>query len=438
LQLNIGIDDTDSPEGGCTTYLAALLLKKLEELGAKLVDYPLLIRLNPNAPWKTRGNGAVCLRLELPENYLEKAQQMTIQLVEEQGEFQCGNTNPGAVFHIGIVSNDLAYFYERVLCTIVRQDEAENLLHKHFINSVGWKNKRGLIGALASIGANLNGDHTYELLTYRIPENRGKKRLINSESVYKMDQALKKITFSNVDPETNQILITPRGPDPVLYGVRGESPEAVYSAYKMIISDEPIERWVIFRTNQGTDAHLVYHYKIKDLKICYPSIIVGDVSEQPKTIEGGHVIFKIKDSTGILDCSAYEPSGRFRDIVNSLMVGDSVQVAGGIRELESGITLNLEKLEVINLIDDFRIVNPRCPICGGGTESMGMGQGLRCRKCGYKSKDLVKTKEKVERALKPGIYLPPLRAERHLTKPYSRYGRERNYISAPLYNPWRS
>ena len=60
--LHIGFDDTDSPNGGCTTYIAAILVKKFKNLGFYFSDYPNLIRLNPNVPWKTRGNGAICLR----------------------------------------------------------------------------------------------------------------------------------------------------------------------------------------------------------------------------------------------------------------------------------------------------------------------------------------------------------------------------------------
>ncbi|MGH9987928.1 MAG: tRNA(Ile)(2)-agmatinylcytidine synthase, partial [Nitrososphaeraceae archaeon] len=61
--VHIGLDDTDSTRGKCTTHAAYritdyLLNHKISEF----VDYPLLIRLNPNIPWKTRGNGAVCLR----------------------------------------------------------------------------------------------------------------------------------------------------------------------------------------------------------------------------------------------------------------------------------------------------------------------------------------------------------------------------------------
>jgi hypothetical protein len=48
----IGIDDTDSrSDGGCTTYIAAVLVEKLKKYG-DLADYPLLIRLNPNIRYK--------------------------------------------------------------------------------------------------------------------------------------------------------------------------------------------------------------------------------------------------------------------------------------------------------------------------------------------------------------------------------------------------
>ena len=55
--LHIGIDDTDSINGGCTTWVATEIIKELSEFD--LIGHPRLVRLNPNVPWKTRGNGAV-------------------------------------------------------------------------------------------------------------------------------------------------------------------------------------------------------------------------------------------------------------------------------------------------------------------------------------------------------------------------------------------
>ena len=57
--LHIGIDDTDSLDGGCTTWLITEIIKELSDFD--LLGPPRLVRLNPNVPWKTRGNGALAL-----------------------------------------------------------------------------------------------------------------------------------------------------------------------------------------------------------------------------------------------------------------------------------------------------------------------------------------------------------------------------------------
>jgi len=45
----------------CTTYLATLMLDEFSDLD--LIGLPRLVRLNPNIPWKTRGNAAICISL---------------------------------------------------------------------------------------------------------------------------------------------------------------------------------------------------------------------------------------------------------------------------------------------------------------------------------------------------------------------------------------
>ncbi len=437
MLLHIGIDDTDSPEGGCTTYVGMLLVGRLEAIGCRFIDYPNLLRLNPNAPWKTRGNGSVCLRIEAPEVKEAEIKRLIVEVIEAGAEFECENTNPGVVFHIGEIPRELKAFHDEVVQTIVHLKDAERLITEHCAGAVGWKNRRGIIGALAAIGGTLEGDHTYELLTYRVHENRGTKRLVNADSVRRVEASIPE-TFNSVDTETAQVLIAPRGPDPVLYGVRGETPESVFGAMKMIEVGEPVESWCIFRTNQGTDAHLNRSYPISKLKPRIPSIVTGSVEGGLEVIEGGHVIFTIRDRSGSVDCAAYEPSGGFRETVSRLREGDEVKVAGGVKEMEGGLTLNLERLEVLSLAIEHRLVNPRCPSCSGSTESMGRGQGLRCKRCGYRGAEMVRVNEEIQRDLKLGVYLPPPRAERHLTKPVKRYGKEKiGAPSAPV-KPWHS
>jgi tRNA(Ile2)-agmatinylcytidine synthase len=433
--LHIGMDDTDSPEGGCTTYVAAVLAERLLALGARFIDYPILLRLNPNTPWKTRGNAAVCLRIEIGEGQIDDAMKAAVELVERYGQFGCENTNPGAVFHFGEVPEDVVGFSGKVVRQIVEREEAEGLIRRHGMHAFAWKNGRGVIGALAAIGGTLRGDHTYELITYRTTECWGSPRGVDTESVRRMDEATRGYTFDNVD-EGGKPLITPHGPDPVLYGVRGESPEAVYEAYGMVEELEPVERWMIYRSNQGTDAHFASTAPISSLTPYNPAVIMGAVASKPETIAGSHVIFRVRDVSGEADCAAYEPTGGFRDVVRRLIPGDTVRVYGGVRPMNPGLTLNTEKLEVLSLAEKVKLKNPRCPECGGGTESMGSGQGYRCKKCGYRGKELAKEVIVEPRELKLGVYLPDRDAHRHLTKPLERYGRERPYVEGPLFEPW--
>ncbi len=96
--MHIGLDDTDSTRKGCTTYVAALLVEKLEKLNVKFLDYPNLIRLNPNVPWKTRGNGALCLRIKHDAGLEDQIKETAVSLVEEQSDLSFRGTDPGIVF----------------------------------------------------------------------------------------------------------------------------------------------------------------------------------------------------------------------------------------------------------------------------------------------------------------------------------------------------
>ena len=60
----LGIDDTDSRFGHCTTHLGYLIVCELARIGCTFSTYPRLVRLNPNISFKTRGNAAVCIEFE--------------------------------------------------------------------------------------------------------------------------------------------------------------------------------------------------------------------------------------------------------------------------------------------------------------------------------------------------------------------------------------
>jgi len=93
--LHIGIDDTDSPKGMCTTFLSYKIVKFLEKQKIEFVDYPSLIRFNPNIPWKTRGNGAV--RLTIKTKNPKKIKNKITQLVAHYSDTKNG-ANPDLYF----------------------------------------------------------------------------------------------------------------------------------------------------------------------------------------------------------------------------------------------------------------------------------------------------------------------------------------------------
>jgi tRNA(Ile2)-agmatinylcytidine synthase len=280
---------------------------------------------------------------------------------------------------------------------------------------------------LAAVGGTLEDDHTYELIAYRFPANWGTKRQVDAVSVKAMDDVTAPLTFNNVDQETGRVLITPRGPDPILFGIRGENPETVKKAFDIVRTDEPVERWVVFRTNHGTDAHLRMLNGIDEAQPFRPVTVEGTVANVPRIIPLRHVIFSIEDDTTKIDCAAYEPTGDLRKAAKQLIVGDEVEVSGGVRPASETkpLTINLEKMRITKLAPKISLHNPICPKCGRTMSSMGKAQGFRCEKCGYKSKKLTKVQRTEKRGLEEKLYITSLHSQRHLTKPLRRYGREK-------------
>jgi len=436
--LHVGIDDTDSPRKGCTTYVAALLVDKLAKSGCVFVDYPNLIRLNPNVPWKTRGNGAVCLRFVCTEQRTGQVMKSIISIVRRNSDLTHKKADPAIAYLRGDVPAELTEFSKKVIRSVATTRDAERIARKCNVSHIALKGKKGIIGATAAIGETLRSDHTYELIAYRTPQNRSHPRRIDKESIFTMNQETAPLTFNNVDPETGRVLITPRGRDPILYGIRGETAEAVLKGHQIVGSNEEIERWVIFRTNHGTDDHYSKVSKITDVRPHQPAVVIARVSSIPRTIPGGHVIFELSDGSAAIDCAAYEPTGHFRDIIRKLVQGDVVEACGGVRKQSKTCpqTLNLEKIRILSLAPNSRHENPCCPKCGKRMESAGRGQGFRCRRCSVLDPTAQKTSVTIERDLSTGLYVPPPRAHRHLTKPISRYGREKIGQNVCLIESW--
>lgn len=416
----IGIDDTDSNEGMCTTYLGALLLDELRAYGT-VAEEPVLVRLNPTIPYKTRGNAAIALRVET--ECPDKVMEHVLERVETFAHFECEKTNPGVVF---VPEKDFEHLVEplwaflgRAIRDVLSIEEAKTLISDFKIPFKGYKNGRGLIGALAACGAMLNlekWDHTFEYLTYREKSRLSpfSPRKVEKECLYEADRATYPRTWDTVDYANGMPVCVPHSFDPVLFGIRGESVEAVNQAVARVRA-EPAERFCVYRTNQGTDMHLLAAESIEEIKDMRSYKLEGTVSGIPKTIEGGHVIFSVRDEKGDeLDCAAFEPTKNFRGLVRKLIPGDRVLLSGSVKTR----TLNIEKLEIRELAPFYEEENPKCPGCGKHMKSAGRGQGFRCRNCGTSASSKVRFER--ERGILPGIYEVPPCARRHLAKPLVR------------------
>ncbi len=406
----IGIDDTDSPRGMCTTYLASVLLDELGVYG-KIIKPPLLVRLNPTVPFKTRGNGAVAIAIETDD--IKFIKEHVINRVSEMANLEDNGTNPGIVFvDAGDVLQELTLFYERALKTLLTIEDAMSVIAEFGIDFYGFKNKRGLIGALAAVRAwkiltSSDADHTFELIAYRMRERWGSKRQIDEASVWNADRRTYPLVWDTVDRSLGDIIFAPHSPDPVLFGIRGDDVDSIFKAFEMIRSED-YERYTLFLTNQGTDAHYI-EASISELQEYRSYIIEGTVTSAPRTIQGGHVFFKLDN---MLECAAFEPTKSFRDVIRSLLPGDCVRVFGGFKNR----TLNLEKIEILIPVSEV-MQNPVC-ICGRRMKSMGKEQGFRCRNCGIRKKE--RESVKIERAIERGLYEVVPSARRHITKPLVR------------------
>ena len=421
-ELHIGIDDTDSEKGGCTTYTAAVLFQELLGRGFKPSDFPWLVRLNPNIPWKTRGNGALAIHFFIDEEQIEDVHRIAMETVDKTTVASARGTDPAIAFLKGQVPRALREYSTRALHDVLSVREARAVARRAGAEVHALMGVRGLIGSLAAIGADLESvEHTFEIIAYRISENLGYPRRIDHDSVKLMNSKYGNRTFNNLDSESGRVLVSPHGLDPVLLGIRGYSPNDVLDAFKELQLNEEIERVMIFRTNQGTDAHLRKTRKAADLKPHQSGVLTGRVDDVPRVLRGGHVIFRLRDDSGLIDCAVYRPTGSLAMAARDLLPGDTVRVYGGVRRWREGTpTLNVEKLEVIHMVEKIQQANPMCSSCGGRCESMGRGQGLRCKKCGQRNEYASKIQVRQERHIQSTIYVPPPRARRHLTKPDSK------------------
>jgi len=429
----VGLDDTDSRLGHCTTHLGFLTVDLLRARGCTFKTYPRLVRLNPNIPFKTRGNAAVCLEFETDDPI--RAFETAEVALREMSDVENG-ANSGLVFLDRPIDPDFfRSLYLAAISGLVNYRKVLDSLVARGIRYAALGNGMGVVGAAASLGFREEDDHTYELIAYRQESECGKRRTIDSSSVKRMESKTFPHTFNSYDHGRHRVLLTPHGPDPVFLGVRGDSPQVVLSAFEMLEFDELTAGHMIYLSNQCTDAHLRERLELP-MKAYSSGWYEGTVDALDRGA-GGHLYVDLRVDSSHMRCAVYSPTADLLREAAKLETADRIRVFGGVRRATSRHPpiLNTEKLEVISLNRALKWTNPVCSRCGRVAKSEGAGKGFQCRNCGAKFGQDSRRGKKAARALVPGVYLPSPGAQRHLTKPLIRYGREL-HESHPLVEGW--
>lgn len=420
LLASISFDDIDSRLWGCTTHLAGLFLVRLSKLPrVELADYPLLVRLNPAIPWKTRGNAAVVIRVYVDgEDPFKSVCEEAWSLVGEYTSPRVGEPvkKPGIACMLGEAwrSGRLRALYNRALRDVVVLDYARITAEKAGVNIRGG---RGVIGATAALAALPPGEpSTFELVAYRQPGLWGGPRCIDHESAARLESKLPPCVFNNFDPVRGRLTAAPGGPDPVLAGFRGTCPRHLAS-YSEVLCEEP-HFWVLYRSNQHTDAHAGELGAPRPYK---SGTIEARVSNTPRVEHGGHVLVPIiiepLGQQALL--AVYRESGYLNRVARLLQAGDRVRALVNVRPYGSTQLpiMTVEKLWVLRVSDRYTLRAPRCPKCGHRMKSLGRGRGYRCPKCGY-TLMTSPIRVRIPRMLAPGVYTPGPGRLRHLTAPW--------------------
>jgi tRNA(Ile2)-agmatinylcytidine synthase len=427
----VGVDDTDSPRGGCTTWTLTEVLDEARDAGIDLIGEPRLVRLNPNIPWKTRGNAALAARFgvgrgrrralgevggrpvwsfsnstplsrEESRRWIERAWRRVLNAsrAEEEG------TDPVLVASDRALPPEL--YWNAVRDVVEPGPILERLSAEGAVVRVRG-DPRGAVGASAAIAWPASR-RTWELITYRRPERFGTPRDVDPESVRAAQRRHPELFLCH-DARTRRLLVAPHTPCPILYGVRATRADVPMAARREIRS-EPAERWLLFRTNQGTGDHLVSR-PAAALASYRSAVVRGRVASNPRALTGGHVRFEIVDRVGTsLTCFAFEPTKTLPQVAQALGPGDDLRVWGSHGR---GGVLRVEGIEVRRLARRFGTsAPPRCPSCGIASRSLGSARGFRCDRCRRRWPPEAARTPGASAGIAPGIYHPTPSARRHL------------------------
>lgn len=418
----LAFDDTDSPTGGCTTHALFTVLQNLPGVAPK--GLPRLVRLNPNVPWKTRGNGAVAVELVRASGNPSRIGEwrgMEIHASPHGDPATAADVDLDALWEAiqSVAQPDAqpavalfetpppaAWYWAAVRQTLDPADAVRAIENEPTAHARWTGDGRALIGCLAA--AAWEGPATsQEFLAYREPAHVGTPRDIDDAPLRGLDA--RKATFHTEDPGSGRLACVPNTPCPVLLGLRGRDPHVLLETATratLAASREPIDAWLLWDTNQASGDHVTPVPTVLEADPEWTIAVDARVAGPPESRAGGHVHVPMDDGFGApFEAIAFEPTGTFREPVRGLLPGDQVRLVGAW----DGTSVRLEALHVKAAVPE-KVGNPTH--CERPMKSRGAGAGYKCA-CGATA-DAADARF-VDRPT--GSYEVPVMARRHLHRP---------------------
>ena len=397
----LGLDDTDSLNGGCTTEVLFQLLENLPEDVS--FSNPRLVRLWPFAKQRTRGNASVAVELISEDEqallaFLDRWWQEHISVLKgvlaesDHSERTQYPADPGMVWTSELIVDES--FYNSAVSSEIQLQNLPDVTRY-------WGGS-GRIGATAAVMWPTT-PHTFEAIAWRMDDAEGSRQL-DEEALNEVDELSD--TFLCRNPKLGTSLLAPRGNSPVLFGIRSWTEAGALRALNILENGddtESIKGSLVFKTNQATGDHL--------------NEPIEAVVRSKSILKNGHVVLDTSEGTWI----AFRQSGNIALLSQWVMKGDTI-IGNGL--LDAKKTLHLELLKVKNAISEQK--RPLCIRCNKSMKSMGRNQGLRCKKCNITSD---KGWVDVERIPPFSDWVqPPPTSRRHLSKPLDESNEHQNNI----------
>lgn len=144
-RLTIGIDDTDSKEGGATFALALALFQHMSSMEGILPITHQVAMLYPEVSEKTGGNSCSFIQVAAEPDLLPELPEKIFKFVADEAH----SPEWGVAIKSGLsISPQLRKFARDARTNVVRKEAAESLAREH---GVQVKGGRGIIGAVAAI-----------------------------------------------------------------------------------------------------------------------------------------------------------------------------------------------------------------------------------------------------------------------------------------------